>query len=88
MYDAFPWFMHRFPGPHQQVFAYNDFMHSLVMNEVQSHKEKWKADNPQDLIDFYLAHIAKVSACILYLTSFSLASLHTANFTEGQNEML
>ncbi|XP_019358958.1 PREDICTED: cytochrome P450 2J2-like [Gavialis gangeticus] len=59
MYDAFPWFMHRFPGPHQQAFAYSDFMHSLVMNEVQSHKEKWKGDDPQDLIDFYLAHIAK-----------------------------
>ncbi|OXB62100.1 hypothetical protein ASZ78_010505 [Callipepla squamata] len=58
MYDAFPWLMHRFPGPHQKVFAYNNFMHNLVMNEVQMH-EREKAGNPQDLIDFYLAQITK-----------------------------
>ncbi|CAM5164146.1 unnamed protein product [Natator depressus] len=59
MYDAFPWFMHHLPGPHQEVFVYADFMHNLVKNEVQSHKERWKEDDPQDLIDFYLAQIAK-----------------------------
>uniref|UniRef100_A0A669Q0W4 Cytochrome P450 family 2 subfamily J member 2 n=1 Tax=Phasianus colchicus TaxID=9054 RepID=A0A669Q0W4_PHACC len=58
MYDAFPWLMHHFPGPHQKVFAYNDFMHSLVMNEVQMH-EREKTSDPQDLIDFYLTQIAK-----------------------------
>ncbi|XP_025950590.1 cytochrome P450 2J2-like [Dromaius novaehollandiae] len=58
MYDAFPWLMHHFPGPHQEVFAYNLFMHNLVMNEVQIH-ERENAGDPQDLIDFYLAQIAK-----------------------------
>lgn len=63
MYDAFPWLMHHFPGPHQEVFAFNDFMHNLVMNEVQTH-EREKAGDPQDLIDFYLAQIEKVSICL------------------------
>ncbi|POI35631.1 hypothetical protein CIB84_000618 [Bambusicola thoracicus] len=58
MYDAFPWLMHHFPGPHQKVFTYNDFMHNLVRNEVQMH-EREKAGDPQDLIDFYLTQIAK-----------------------------
>ncbi|XP_065267075.1 cytochrome P450 2J5-like [Emys orbicularis] len=59
MYDAFPWLMHHLPGPHQKVFVYNDFMHNLVKNEGRGHEERWKEDDPQDLIDFYLAQIAK-----------------------------
>ncbi|XP_025926698.1 cytochrome P450 2J2-like [Apteryx rowi] len=58
MYDAFAWLMHHFPGPHQEVFAYNHFMHNLVMNEVHI-QERQNAGDPQDLIDFYLAQIAK-----------------------------
>ncbi|XP_065700426.1 cytochrome P450 2J5-like [Patagioenas fasciata] len=58
MYDAFPRLMRRLPGPHQKVFAHNDFMHSLVRKEVQTH-ERRKADDPQDLIDFYLAQITE-----------------------------
>lgn len=63
MYDAFPWLMRRLPGPHQEVFAHNDFMHNLVRKEVQTH-ERRKADDPQDLIDFYLAQITEVSICL------------------------
>ncbi|XP_074860800.1 cytochrome P450 2J5-like [Carettochelys insculpta] len=59
LYDAFPWLMHYLPGPHQEVFLYNDFMHDLVRNEIRSHEERWKADDPQDLTDFYLVQIAK-----------------------------
>ncbi|NXC16915.1 CP2J6 protein, partial [Corythaeola cristata] len=58
MYDAFPWLMHRLPGPHQKVFEHSDFMHDLVMKEVQTH-ERQNAGDPQDLIDFYLAQITK-----------------------------
>uniref|UniRef100_A0A8D2MF97 CP2J2 protein n=1 Tax=Zonotrichia albicollis TaxID=44394 RepID=A0A8D2MF97_ZONAL len=60
LYDAFPWLMHHLPGPHQEVFAYNDFMHRLVMEEVQAH-ERQNTDDPQDLIDFYLAQITKTT---------------------------
>ncbi|KFW02891.1 Cytochrome P450 2J2, partial [Eurypyga helias] len=58
MYDAFPWLMQHLPGPHQKAFAYNDFMHALVRKEVQTH-ERQNAGDPQDLIDFYRAQIAK-----------------------------
>lgn len=75
MYDAFPWLMHHLPGPHQKVFAYNDFMHNLVMKEVQTH-ERQNIGDPQDLIDFYLAQITKVS---IYHTILSLASMPTTN---------
>lgn len=68
LYDAFPWLMHHLPGPHQKVFAYNDFMHRLVMKEVQAH-EKQNTGDPQDFIDFYLAQITKVSK-YLFITLF------------------
>ncbi|NWI14537.1 CP2J2 protein, partial [Crypturellus soui] len=58
MYDAFPWLMQHLPGPHQEVFAYSHFMHNLVMDEIRIH-ETHNTGDPQDLIDFYLARIAK-----------------------------
>lgn len=64
--------MHCLPGPHQKVFAYNNFMHNLVMKEVQTH-ERQNASDPQDLIDFYLAQITKVSTC---LSHYPLLGLH------------
>lgn len=60
--------MHHLPGPHQEVFAYNDFMHRLVMKEVQAH-ERQNTGDPQDLIDFYLAQITKVSICLSHSPS-------------------
>lgn len=77
MYDAFPWLMHHLPGPHQKVFAYNDFMHHLVMKEVQAH-ERQQTGASQDLIDFYLAQITKVSICLLH-SSLSLSSMPTTH---------
>ncbi|NXA51129.1 CP2J2 protein, partial [Nothocercus julius] len=58
MYDAFPWLMQYFPGPHQEVFAYSHFMHNLVRDEVRIH-ETHNTGDLRDLIDFYLAQIAK-----------------------------
>ncbi|XP_077204234.1 cytochrome P450 2C20-like [Paroedura picta] len=60
LYDAFPRIIHHLPGRHQRVLKYNDFLHDTVREEVQSHKAKWKeGKKPQDLIDFYLDHMAK-----------------------------
>nr|XP_056705941.1 cytochrome P450 2M1-like [Euleptes europaea] len=60
LYDAFPRIMPLLPGCHQQVLKCNDFFHEAVRKEVQSHQAKWKeGDKPQDLIDFYLDHMAK-----------------------------
>lgn len=63
--------MRRLPGPHEKVFAYNDFMHNLVMKEVQAH-ERENAGDPQDLIEFYLAQITKVSICLSHYSPLGL----------------
>lgn len=83
LYDAFPWLMHHLPGPHQEVFAYNDFMHRLVMKEVQAH-ERHSTGDPQDLIDFYLAQITKVSFCLSHSLP-SLSSMPTTNICCSKN---
>ncbi|XP_063162386.1 cytochrome P450 2J2-like [Candoia aspera] len=60
VYDSFPTIMRTFQRPYQSLFEYNEFMHNLVKDRVQSHKERWKEGNkPQDLIDFYLDLISK-----------------------------
>ncbi|XP_039203124.1 cytochrome P450 2J2-like [Crotalus tigris] len=60
VYDSFPTIMCKFPGPYQQLFEHNEFMHNFVKDKIQSHKERWKeGSEPQDLIDFYLDFIAK-----------------------------
>ncbi|KAK9401456.1 cytochrome P450 2J2-like [Crotalus adamanteus] len=60
VYDSFPTIMRKFPGPYQQLFEHNEFMHNFIKDKIQSHKERWKeGSKPQDLIDFYLDFIAK-----------------------------
>ncbi|XP_042315328.1 cytochrome P450 2D4-like [Sceloporus undulatus] len=60
MYDALPGVMHHLKGLYREVLECNDFMHSLVKEEVESHKERWEeGDAPRDFIDFYLDQIAK-----------------------------
>ncbi|XP_032081159.1 cytochrome P450 2J2-like [Thamnophis elegans] len=59
-YDSFPAIMQKFPKPYRELFEHNEFMHNLVKDKVQSHKERWEEGNePQDLIDFYLKFISK-----------------------------
>ncbi|XP_015746212.2 cytochrome P450 2J2-like isoform X1 [Python bivittatus] len=60
VYDTFPTIMHKLRRPYQQLFEYNEFMHNLVKDRVQSHKERWREGNePQDFIDFYLDFMSK-----------------------------
>ncbi|CAI5776052.1 cytochrome P450 2J2-like [Podarcis lilfordi] len=60
VYNVFPWIMRRLQGSHQQAFEYNNFLHALVKDEVQSHQERWKeGQEPEDLIDLYLDQMAK-----------------------------
>ncbi|XP_075427032.1 cytochrome P450 2J2-like isoform X1 [Ascaphus truei] len=58
LYDAFPWLMHRLPGPQQQTMQHLEFLRSFVMQEIRHHQENPSGD-PQDVIDFYLDQIAK-----------------------------
>ncbi|XP_078522650.1 cytochrome P450 2J4-like [Lissotriton helveticus] len=61
IFDAFPWLMRYLPGPHQDVFQSNAFMEEFVKKEIQSHKENGVPEEPQDVIDFYLAKISRDS---------------------------
>ncbi|XP_030072074.1 cytochrome P450 2J5 [Microcaecilia unicolor] len=58
LYDAFPWLMRRVRGPHQKVFSHVEYVHSFVKQEIRSH-QKNLTEEPQDLIDFYLAKISE-----------------------------
>ncbi|KAL7991107.1 hypothetical protein Chor_014537 [Crotalus horridus] len=74
VYDSFPTIMRKFPGPYQQLFEHNEFMHNFVKDKIQSHKERWKeGSEPQDLIDFYLDFIAKARRRLLHSGSHEKA---------------
>ncbi|OCU01072.1 hypothetical protein XELAEV_18006859mg [Xenopus laevis] len=59
MYDAFPWLMQYVPGPHHSCFAAMDYLASFIKKEVKLHELNDSNEEPQDIIDYYLAQIAK-----------------------------
>ncbi|KAM4053907.1 cytochrome P450 2J2-like [Anomaloglossus baeobatrachus] len=61
LYDAFPWLMKRLPGPHQKIFKNQEFMYNFIRNEIRIHQQNESLEEPDDLIDHYLAQIAKTS---------------------------
>lgn len=60
LFDVFPWLMRHCPGGLQKMFRFNAFMHQFLDQEIRCHKERGTAEEPQDLIDFYLSQISKV----------------------------
>ncbi|KAM5191596.1 cytochrome P450 2J6-like [Mantella aurantiaca] len=61
LYDSFPWLMKYIPGNHQKGFEIMAHLHKFTDNEIQIHKENGSFDEPQDVIDYYLAHISKTA---------------------------
>lgn len=59
MYDAFPWLMKHIPGPHQAAFRHMNYLNKYTKKEIELHKEQRSSDEPQDVIDYYLAQIEK-----------------------------
>ncbi|XP_040212925.1 cytochrome P450 2J6-like [Rana temporaria] len=60
LYDSFPWLMKHLPGPHQKAFEIMEHLHQFTDNEIRIHKENGSLEEPQDVIDYYLAHISKI----------------------------
>ncbi|CAJ0967573.1 unnamed protein product [Ranitomeya imitator] len=61
LYDAFPWLMKCLPGSHQEMFKNRDYIYNFVRNEIRIHQQNELPEEPNDLIDHYLAQIAKTS---------------------------
>lgn len=59
--DVFPWVAEHLLGPTQKVFSCCDFVRDFIRQEIKSHREKGKVDEPEDFIDFYLDQMEKVS---------------------------
>ncbi|XP_072789373.1 cytochrome P450 2J6 isoform X1 [Taeniopygia guttata] len=57
--EVFPWFVEHLPGPLRTAKISRDFVHSFVRQEIKSHREKGRTDEPEDFIDFYLKQIEK-----------------------------
>ncbi|XP_075047316.1 cytochrome P450 2J2-like [Mixophyes fleayi] len=61
IYDSFPWLMKHVPGPHQKAFSLIDYLHQFIINEIRIHKENGLAEEPEDVIDYYLAQISNTT---------------------------
>ncbi|XP_053312601.1 cytochrome P450 2J4-like [Spea bombifrons] len=59
LYDAFPWLMRHVPGPHQKIFETKEYIDNFVRNEIRNHQENEKAEEPSDVIEYYLDKIRK-----------------------------
>ncbi|KFP71951.1 Cytochrome P450 2J6, partial [Acanthisitta chloris] len=57
--ETFPWVAEYFPGPVQKLLFSRDFVRSFIRQEIKTHREKGKIDEPEDFIDFYLDQIEK-----------------------------
>ncbi|KAM4710368.1 cytochrome P450 2J4-like [Discoglossus pictus] len=62
MYDAFPWLMQHLPGPHKKSFEYREYLVKFIRKEIRFHKENESLEEPRDVIDYYLAEIAKTES--------------------------
>ncbi|XP_018426756.1 PREDICTED: cytochrome P450 2J6-like [Nanorana parkeri] len=61
LYDSFPWLMKHLPGRHQKAFEIMEYLHKFTDKEIRMHKENRSFEEPQDVIDYYLAHISKTA---------------------------
>ncbi|XP_075453632.1 cytochrome P450 2J4-like [Ascaphus truei] len=62
MYDAFPWLMRHIPGPHQEAFVKKEYIENVIRKEIRIHQENRSPEEPQDVIDHYLAQIIKTKS--------------------------
>lgn len=63
LYEFIPWVMDCVPGPKEKTFCGTERVRSFIQQEIRSHEEIGRTDEPENFIDFYLAQMAKVSVC-------------------------
>ncbi|XP_069583089.1 cytochrome P450 2J2-like [Ranitomeya imitator] len=90
LYDAFPWLMHRLPGPQQAMYKHLHFFKQCMLQEVRQHQQN-PSPEPQDVVDYYLEEISKVEndlsstinedTLIIVLTDLVLAGFETVAST-------
>lgn len=61
LYNAFPWFMRRLPGPHQTLKEIYGEVNKFIAEEIEEHKKNLDPSDPRDYIDCFLSEIEKVS---------------------------
>ncbi|NXG44552.1 CP2J6 protein, partial [Psilopogon haemacephalus] len=57
--EVFQWVAEFLPGPQQKASSSCEFVRSFVRQEIKTHREKGKIDEPEDFIDLYLDQIEK-----------------------------
>lgn len=87
MYDLFPWALCCLPGPHQEIFRYQEVEQGYILQEMSRHK--LRAPNaPKDFISCYLAQTTHVGLKWLQrkgkgCTSFPDHGLFSSSLTQS-----
>ncbi|XP_068945237.1 cytochrome P450 2J2-like [Petaurus breviceps papuanus] len=58
LYDVFPWLLRQLPGPHHNIFRYQEIVKNLICQEIQNHKQR-EPKAEEDFISCYLTQITK-----------------------------
>ncbi|KAB1283738.1 Cytochrome P450 2J6 [Camelus dromedarius] len=62
LYDMLPWAFRRLPGPHQEMFRYQEAVQGYLCQEINRHKLS-ASEAPKAFISCYLAQITKSTSC-------------------------
>ncbi|EPY78811.1 cytochrome P450 2J2-like protein [Camelus ferus] len=62
LYDMLPWAFRRLPGPHQEMFRYQEAVRGYLCQEINRHKLS-ASEAPKAFISCYLAQITKSTSC-------------------------
>ncbi|KAK2538490.1 cytochrome P450 2J2 [Columba guinea] len=57
--EVFPWVAEHLLGPAKKASSCCNFVRAFIRQEIKSHREKGKIDEPEDFIDFYLDQMEK-----------------------------
>ncbi|XP_073696414.1 cytochrome P450 2J2-like [Garra rufa] len=59
IYNAFPWLVKRFYGPHKTILANYTKLTAFIKKQIEKHKKDWDPFDYRDFIDTYIGEIDK-----------------------------